>query len=208
MSLGDKIKEIRNERKLTQGQLAAFTGFDRSYISQMEAGKRENPTVETLVRLAKPLKVNVSTLINAVDEFNIEISTTEIPVYGVIFAGSPMGAEQDIQGMVTVPDNIVEKYGINNLIALKISGDSMDKVVPDGTIGIFNTDYEPIQNGHIYAVLIDDTEATLKRVYKYESSVRFEPDSNNPEQKSWTYTTDMETEVDYVGELVYFSREL
>lgn len=39
--ISERLKRVRNERGLTQEQLAAVLGFTRSYVSQLEAGAKE-----------------------------------------------------------------------------------------------------------------------------------------------------------------------
>ena len=53
MTTGQRIKKLREEKKMSMHDLANATNLDVSYISYLEAGKRNNPTVETLVAIAK-----------------------------------------------------------------------------------------------------------------------------------------------------------
>lgn len=38
----DRVKRLREERGLSQGQLATYGGMSQSYISDIESGKRPN----------------------------------------------------------------------------------------------------------------------------------------------------------------------
>ena len=58
---GDKIKELRKARGLSQEVFADHCGFDRTYISGIERGKR-NPSLAAIETLAKGLGIPVSTL--------------------------------------------------------------------------------------------------------------------------------------------------
>jgi DNA-binding XRE family transcriptional regulator len=60
--VGATIRRLREARGLTQGQLAGAIGMMRSNISRIEAAKHR-PTLETLERIAKALKVPVADLI-------------------------------------------------------------------------------------------------------------------------------------------------
>lgn len=62
--LGDKIREVRKEKKLTQEKLAELADVDPKSIIQLESGKRENPTVGTLTKVAKALKISLNELLN------------------------------------------------------------------------------------------------------------------------------------------------
>lgn len=59
--VGEKIKEARIKKGLTQKELSEKTGLSRSYISDMENG-RYIPSVKTLLTVAKELKVNLNFL--------------------------------------------------------------------------------------------------------------------------------------------------
>jgi len=61
--LGQKIKTLRNEAGLSQEKLGELTGLDRTYISDIERGKR-NPSLKSLEKLAHALKVSISDLTN------------------------------------------------------------------------------------------------------------------------------------------------
>jgi transcriptional regulator with XRE-family HTH domain len=58
---GERIRELRKERGFSQEGFAAACGFDRTYISGIERGKR-NPSLTAIEILAKGLKVSVEDL--------------------------------------------------------------------------------------------------------------------------------------------------
>lgn len=58
-----RLKAIRTERGLTQVELAKKMKMKQTYIAQLETGKETNPTLDTLRRLAKALKVTVGKLV-------------------------------------------------------------------------------------------------------------------------------------------------
>lgn len=62
--LGEKIKLTRKSNGLSQQALARKTGFDYRYIGFIERG-RINPTIKTLLRLARALEVNLCELLPA-----------------------------------------------------------------------------------------------------------------------------------------------
>jgi len=53
--VADAVRRARKAAGLSQEALASEAGVDRTYISQVERGKR-NVTVFVLARIAKPLK--------------------------------------------------------------------------------------------------------------------------------------------------------
>jgi transcriptional regulator with XRE-family HTH domain len=58
------LRRLRVKRALSQEALAVDAGVDRSYVGRIERGV-ENPTVETLDRLATALEVAVAELLLA-----------------------------------------------------------------------------------------------------------------------------------------------
>jgi len=57
MSLGDKIRELREEFGLTQGQLANSASVSQGYLSQLENGDVKNPSIAVLLRVAQAMQV-------------------------------------------------------------------------------------------------------------------------------------------------------
>jgi len=57
-----KIKRLRAERGWSQEALAIKAGLARAYIARLEIG-RHDPSLSTLVKLAKALKVTVGKLV-------------------------------------------------------------------------------------------------------------------------------------------------
>lgn len=60
-SVGKKLKKIRKEKGLSQEKLAWEVGLNRGYVGFIERGER-NPSIPTLTKLAKALKVSLDEL--------------------------------------------------------------------------------------------------------------------------------------------------
>ena len=60
---GGSLQRHRKDKDVSQEQLAATVGVNRTYISLVEQGKR-NPTIKFLYRVAKALNVPSSKLLN------------------------------------------------------------------------------------------------------------------------------------------------
>jgi len=54
--LGDRIRELRKARGLTQEQLAEMVGVEQKHVSRLELGK-SFPTIERLEKLAEAFNV-------------------------------------------------------------------------------------------------------------------------------------------------------
>jgi transcriptional regulator with XRE-family HTH domain len=53
---GERLREIRTERNLSQERLAELAGLDRNYIGQIERAER-NVALVNIIRIAKALEV-------------------------------------------------------------------------------------------------------------------------------------------------------
>jgi HTH-type transcriptional regulator, competence development regulator len=59
MTLGQRVKELRRQRRLTQRRLAEEVGVDFTYLSKIENDRLEHtPSIKTLQDLAKALEVD------------------------------------------------------------------------------------------------------------------------------------------------------
>ena len=66
MSMGYKIREMREAKNMTQVELAAKSGVSRTTISNLENGIESVTTTRTLNKLATALGVNVEELFYSV----------------------------------------------------------------------------------------------------------------------------------------------
>lgn len=62
--MGDNVRRLRVERKLTQEQLAYDAEIDLTYLGGIERGRR-NPSVDVIVRIANALKCQPADLLSA-----------------------------------------------------------------------------------------------------------------------------------------------
>jgi transcriptional regulator with XRE-family HTH domain len=56
MNIGDRLRALREEKKITQGEIEQRTGLLRAYVSRVENGHTV-PAVETLEKFARALEV-------------------------------------------------------------------------------------------------------------------------------------------------------
>lgn len=103
------------------------------------------------------------------------VNTDNVPVLGVITAGTPVIAIENIEGYIPVAENLTRG---RETFALKIKGDSMINA------GILNGDtviisHQPtVENGEIAAILIDDS-ATVKRFFREKDYFILKPENDN-----------------------------
>jgi transcriptional regulator with XRE-family HTH domain len=68
---GDRLRELRQKRGLTQVDLAERCGFPQARISELERGSR-SPNLVTMLRLALALECRVSELVSVFDRADIQ----------------------------------------------------------------------------------------------------------------------------------------
>ena len=102
-------------------------------------------------------------------------SFVEVPILGTIAAGSPIFAEENLEGTIRVA---AEQLRAGKHFALRIRGDSMrDAGIRSGDIAIIEQ-RQTAENGEIIAALIEDS-ATLKRFFKENNRIRLQ--AENPD---------------------------
>jgi transcriptional regulator with XRE-family HTH domain len=65
MKLGDKIRQLREKTRLTQGQLAGASSVSQGYLSQLENGEVKHPSAAVLLRIAQAMHVDGDELFEA-----------------------------------------------------------------------------------------------------------------------------------------------
>ena len=103
----------------------------------------------------------------------------KVPVYGTIAAGNPITAYENNLGYVYYPFKMV-KNG-EEYFALQVKGDSMSPDIKQGDIVILKKQ-STVNSGQIAAVLIENEEATLKKIERTPSGITLIP--LNPSYKS------------------------
>ena len=92
---------------------------------------------------------------------------------------------------------------------MRVHGDSMDKVLPDGSYALIDTSGEVV-SGNIALVKVNGDEATIKRVKLMDGAVFLEPESSNPEHRRRVIdeTNPDSPEVRLIGRVVYTQTRL
>lgn len=206
-TVGETVKLLREERRMSQEQLATQLGVSRSTIGMYESGKRK-PNNETEDQICDFFNVDLNYLrgktnmrnrtregsYKETDDTNnvkpIPMSQTySIPVYGSVPAGIPIEAIEDVVETIDIP---IEWKQRGDYIGLKVIGSSMyPKYLEGDTIVIrLQEDCESRQDAVVY---VNGFDATLKTVLKNEDgSITLKP--INPEYQEHTYGKGYEEE--------------
>ena len=199
--LKDKIKEYRSYNGWTQAELAKKINVSQQTIGSWEVGRAE-PNSEALKTLSTLFGISVDQLLGQKDFSNeVEISGAipeeyTIPILGRIAASAPAGLVSDYEGEISIQPSSIKRYGRKDIFALRVLGDSMNRIVPEGSIAIIykTCDWE---DGDICAVTINGDDATLKQVSRTPRGIKFTPLSYSKFHAPWEYIKD-EDEVDVI----------
>ena len=97
----------------------------------------------------------------------------KIPILGHVAAGLPLFAEENHDGSVTLPGDLIRQ---GNLFALRVQGESMTGAgIFDGDLAVFL--HQPLaENGEIVVAMVDDA-VTLKRFFKEKNRIRLQAEN-------------------------------
>ncbi len=124
----------------------------------------------------------------------IDSRTVSVPVMGRIAAGTPISAIQNHSHDIACPPDLLTN---GEHFALEVKGDSMiDAGILDGDVVVFRRCHTA-ENGDIVVALVDQEEATLKRLRKKGTTIALE--AANLEFKTRIFGPD---QVDIQGRLV------
>ena len=185
-TLYDRIKSRRIELGLTVEELAHKMGYkDKSSISKIENGKADIPQSK-IAAFADALETTTAYLMGWEERPGPSQPTqkatippgfipmpkmVKVPLVGSIACGTPILAEQNIDGHVDAPEDIRCDF------ALRCKGNSMIGAgIHDGDAVYIHIQPE-VENGEIAAVRIGE-EATLKRVYLHTDYIELRPENS------------------------------
>ncbi len=82
MSLAVCLKELRSERKWTQGDLCRAAGLERAYISRLESGKVKDLGLRNAMKIAKAFGITVEQFVEHRYRTRESEKATDVPHSG------------------------------------------------------------------------------------------------------------------------------
>ena len=178
---------LRAQLRMTQEQFSEHCEISRASVARYEAGEKLDRKNAEKIASACGTTVDFilgygPTPMNLTEAFIIKRG--QIPIIGEIACGTPITAQQNIEGFADAPDCIHADF------ALKCKGNSMNPTFEDGDLVLVRIQPD-VEDGQIAVVLISG-EATLKRVYHQDkeillvadnpsySPIRFQLNNDNP----------------------------
>ncbi|MDQ7096928.1 XRE family transcriptional regulator [Desulfosporosinus sp. PR] len=199
---GQRLLEAMKDNNDTTYSLAEYLHLSPSAISRYTTGDMA-PKIPTVQAIAAKYGLRPSWLMGIPGESKyseMKEAAKKIPVLGVIAAGAPIWAQENIEGYEYVPE------GLNVDFCLRVKGDSMiGAYIFDGSL-VFIRQQPDVETGEIAAVLIDRQEATLKRVYKINGTVILR--AENPNYPDQIYTKKEMKDVRILGKAIRYVAEV
>lgn len=196
----NRISELRTQMGITMKEAAARLGMPYTTYVNYEKGTRE-PNSETLIQLARFFGTTIDNLLGKTPApippgFQPMPEMSAVPLVGRIACGQPITAEQNVEGIVSVP------AAWHATFTLLCQGDSMAPSIRSGDLVAIRSQPQ-VENGEIAAVRIGE-EATLKRFYRQGDTVMLQ--AENPAFSPLVYTRDQLNEITIEGRVVGICR--
>lgn len=192
-TFGTIIRNARLSKDLSLRDLSKIADLDYSFIGRLEKSE-SSPSRATIEKLSKALDISEKDLLisagylpyslsdipiysNKVADITYDYSPANLkllPVLGVIRAGYPLFAEENIIGYEPSNEKDIKN---GDYFYLKVTGDSMiGSGIKEGSLVLVKKqDY--VEDGQVAVVLVDSDEATLKRVYRQDKGLLLQADN-------------------------------
>ena len=204
LTIGQKIKVLREKNGLTLEQVGSAVGVVKSTVRKWETGIIANMRRDKIAALARVLHTTPAYLMGWEEDqvTNLyKIETRRFPLLGSIACGVPIFADEEQELYVEAGTDLDADF------CLRARGDSMTGArIHDGDV-VFIRKQSDVDNGEIAAVLIGD-EATLKRVFYYPDKQKLVLSAENAKYEPLVYIGEELEQIRIIGKAVAFQSSL
>ncbi|MEN6595721.1 MAG: XRE family transcriptional regulator [Clostridiaceae bacterium] len=175
MNIGQRIKEKREQRRMTLDELSKLVGVTRQTLSRYETGVINNIPSDMIESIASALRTTPAQLMGWDDEDSPRKPIgVKVPVLGCVPAGIPLEAIECIIDYEEIP---VEMARTGEFFGLQVKGDSMAPRILDGDVVIVRRQ-PTVESGDVAIIMVNGDDATCKRIMYHENGLSLV--SNNP----------------------------
>lgn len=167
MTMGERIKQLRNEHSLTQEELGELLGIKKAAVHKYEKGVVNNIKRDTLLKMAEIFNTTVEFIVNgttpAFTQSDID-SAVAIPVLADVSAG--MGCHADVFSNNAISYETVSADTLStneDYVYLRVTGDSMYPIFIEGDLALVRVQ-SSVDSGAYAVVLVDDDKGVIKKV--------------------------------------------
>ena len=199
-----KIAEARIAKGWTQSDLAEKIGTTQQQVARYESGANDVKS-SVLLKMSEAMGVTIAYLLGLSGDELTEADKrfVSVSLYGSIAAGTPIEMIE-AESTHPIPVHIHNKYP--NAFLLKVEGNSMDRILPDGCYALIDPCNEITHDNEPYAICVNGHDATVKRVRKLAHGFQLIPDSTDPTYtpKTYNYNEEGTEQITVIGQVVWF----
>ena len=181
-----RIAAARNAKGWSQKDLAKKIGTTQQQIARYESGANDVKS-SVLLKLSAALGVTVSYLLALDDDPSfvsvVSSDTVPVPVLGRIAAGTPRAAFSQSDDYHDTQRGLVASHP--HAFWLVVAGNSMNRLFPEGALVLVDPDVE-VRSGDVGAIFVNGDDATIKRIFFEDGTVRLHPESWDPDYRDRT----------------------
>lgn len=197
MKFADNLRYLRKQKHISQNELADYLGYKSFTTIQKWEDGSATPPYKVIVRIAAFFGVETEELMHQDLPFE---QKTEVPVLGFVRGGQPIFAQQQYIGFEHV---FPEDARHSDCFYLEVVGDSMKdaRILPKDLLYVKKQNY--LNNGDIGVFLLDDSEATVKRVIYKDDLMILQPENEEYQPIILTAEDQKRRNVQIIGKVLH-----
>lgn len=182
----DQVRELISDRYGSVPKFAKTIGVNKQTIYSALRNGLSGASLNTVMPLAQALQLDPFQLAQGKLAFlpGTSSETVNVPLLGSIVAGKPDEPGSNDRTF-PIPASLRERYPRSFL--MQVNGESMNRVLPNGSYALINPCPVIDANRQVYALRINSSMATIKRVVLLDNGLELQPDSYDPTFKSRVY---------------------
>lgn len=209
-TLEDAIRQLIKKNYGSIPKFAAVIDVPENSIYSALSRGMGNTRTELTDKIYRELNIDWDTAKLGDDYRGLKLKTAvpntnmvDVPLYGAIAAGTPIEMTP-VENTQPIPAKVHELHP--NAFLLKVEGNSMNRVLPNGSYALIDPCKTVERDGAPYAVCVNGYDATIKRVRKLNNGFQLVPDSTDPtyEAKTYNYNEPETQTITVIGRVVYY----
>jgi len=195
--VAENVNKLLKEKNINKSDLAKIAGVSESTVGKWTLEKA-TPRMGAIQKISDYFNVPKSYIL---EEDQVEYITSSNYHYfpTAISAGLPInvdGITNDQVEKISLPDSVMGKWaGKQDIFITKINGDSMDKIMPHGSlIAVKPVTLDELKDGDM-VVFSDNYDYSVKCFYQDGDRLIFKPESYNKKHADQIYSVNDNIEI-------------
>lgn len=222
MERGDYLMKVMTEKGYNPSTLSKESGVPYTTIKSMLERNLKNASIDNVIKICKVLGISVESLetqeetsvgYRVAEEVSEYVTTSQykMPIFGTIAAGAlsvvdPV-SEENVE-YISVPRGSLGKYNTaRGLFALKVNGESMNKVIPNGSYVVCKpVEIEDLKDDDI-VIFSYDNEYSMKRFRRIEEDrvLIFSPESYDKRYRDIEISFDAPNDLKIYAKVIWYA---